>query len=180
MTLPKPKQILSYLVLATLTSPVLATPNLERELELQREELEQIRLEEQIQRNQREIERRRDQLSRPQQESPPVVVVERERRGPDVPSIIFGGILGYGLGRINNNHYHYHYRRHRACSWGSGYRGCYHRKDNLQDAVEGLSIESKGPSPITGSDTIDSVIRNFRTGETTTYGTPYGFRFMTW
>jgi len=55
--------------------------------------------------------------------------------------VIFG--LGVGLGHAITPHYRHHdyhtptpYPNDRRCSWGSGYRGCWHRKEALTEEQE--------------------------------------------
>jgi len=153
MTKHLSKTILASLVLVPLALPL---PSLAshyendltgQTLRNQREQINELNRQLQVQTNQREIERLQNQLSGNQnqnQNQPPVVVVEQ--RQPNVGTVLLGTVLGAALnnGYVNcgphgNCSYGYGgyggyrggYGYGRTCSWGSGYRGCVHRKQQL-------------------------------------------------
>ena len=58
------------------------------------------------------------------------------RPGSAVGAFVTGLGLGYAFGHHNNfgNHHHHpptRYPNDRRCSWGSGYQGCWHRKEEI-------------------------------------------------
>lgn len=94
MTHTLAKITLISLALVSLATPALAESPTERLLRRQQAEIQELRLQQQVQANQREIERIRRDLAGPQR--PQVVVVERERRGPSLPGVLLGAALSNG------------------------------------------------------------------------------------
>ena len=95
-------------------SPALAGSPTERILEIQRDQIQELNLQLQVQRNQEQIERMQDQIVRGNRRQPEVVVIQQERRGPSIPGVILGAALSNGYLSCGGN---------RSCDFGYGSSG---------------------------------------------------------
>lgn len=101
-----------------------------------------------------------------------------EPRSRSVEGFIFGLGIGYGLGVYTPHHHHHHtrYPNDRRCSWGSGYRGCYHRKE----ALEPVELEIRTQPPKEDPKGLEAVLNRTWGFCNSFYGCGGGVRITEW
>ena len=179
------KLILTSILLVGMSSPVLAESPTERILRSQDAQIQELNLQLQAQRNQERIERMQQQLERGIQNHPEVVVIQQERRGPSIPSVILGAVLSNGYVSCGNG---------RSCGYGYGnsgqrWGGRWKLSLNKDPLLTDIERDLSDIKPINNdtfnlgndflNDTVNGINRNIKI-ESTIYGRTYGSRIFFW